>query len=122
MKLIALNTIGSGKNKVLPGSSFEVPDMETVNMLISLKAAKYADEGNEQPAIVQSVTSNVTENIADLMQVTGVTESIAIILIENGIDSVDILQTCEVDKLAKIKGITKSAAKQIIQSAIDDFE
>ena len=121
MNLVAINTIGSGRNKCLPGSKFSVTEQEA-KWLISLGAAKVDDSIKEDQSNEPATDSALTDSIQELMEITGVTKSIAVILLQNGFETVSDVAGADPKKLCKIKGITVAAANVIVDSANNDFE
>ena len=121
MNLVAVHTIGSGRNKYLPGSKFSVNEQEA-KRLISHGAAKVDDSIKEVQSKGPATDSALSDSIKDLMEITGVTKSIAVILLQNGFETVSDVAGADPKKLCKIKGITIAAANMIVDSANNDFE
>ena len=121
MDLVAVHTIDSGRNKKLPGSKFSVDEQEA-KRLISLGAAKVDNSIKEVQSEEPATDSALDDKITELLEITGVTKSIAVILLQNGFESVSDVAGADPTKLCKIKGITVAAAKVIVDSANNDFE
>lgn len=128
MKYTTLRTVIDGEGTHVPGSVIEIQDKSEAARLTALKAVEPIlmndSQPDSQPDNKSDLKIDAMESIDELMCVEGVTQEIAIELIEHGIDSIGKLQESSTDELVslKIKNVGKATAEKIIAFAIENFE
>lgn len=124
MKYTTLRTVIDGEGAHVPGSVIEIQDKSEAARLTALKAVEPILMNDFQSDNKSDSKTDSMESIEELMCVEGVTQEIAIELIEHGIDSIGKLQEASTDTLVsfKIKNVGKATAEKIIAFAIENFE
>jgi hypothetical protein len=121
MKYTVLTTLHDGKHHV-PGDVVDIEDKK--------EAKRLTDLGVIAPAIAAQAPANTGNNnpnaeaVEELMQIEGVTQEIAIALIDAGYACIADIQKAKADDVValNIKNVGKKTAEKLIAFANDNFE
>lgn len=122
MKYTVLTTLHDGKHHV-PGDVVDIEDKK--------EAKRLTDLGVIAPAIATQAPANTGNNknqnaeaVEELMQIEGVTQEIAIALIDAGYACIADIQKAKADDVValNIKNVGKKTAEKLIAFANDNFE